>query len=100
MGLTSCSKDDDEESDNMAIKGVWYSEEEEQGVAFDGKGNGYFYYPQDDEEEFTYRLNGNKLTITSEKGDISVVIRVNGNTLKMTEDGETTTFKRADTEDE
>lgn len=100
MGLTSCSKDDDEESDNIAIKGAWYSEEEEMGIVFDGKGSGYYYYPVDDDSEFTYKLNGNKLTIT-EKGDTySVTIRVNGNTLKITEDGETATFKKADTEDE
>lgn len=99
MGLVSCNNDEEDEPDNNNIKGAWYSEREEEGLYFAGKGNGYFFDEYGDTEEFTYKLSGTKLTIKENGGTYSVTVKINGNTLEITDESETLTYTKVDIND-
>lgn len=86
-------------ADEANIKGAWYSEREEEGAYFDGKGNGYFFYEDGDTEDFTYKLSGTKLTITEDGYTYSVTVEISGNTLKIIDEGETLTYTKVDIDD-
>lgn len=89
-----------DESNNDNIKGAWYSEREEEGLYFDGKGNGYYFDEYGDTEKFTYKLSGTKLTIKEEDGyTYSGTVKISGNTLKITDEGETLTYTKVDIND-
>lgn len=88
-----------DEANNDNIKGAWYSEREELGLYFDGKGNGYFFDEYGDTEDFTYKLSGTKLTITENAGTYSVTVKISGNTLKIIDEGETLTYTKVDIDD-
>lgn len=88
-----------DEANNDNIKGAWYSEREEEGLYFDGKGNGYFFDEYGDTEDFTYKLSGTKLTITENAGTYSVTVKISGNTLKIIDEGETLTYTKVDIDD-
>lgn len=83
-----------DEANNDNIKGAWYSEREKEGLYFDGKGNGYFFYEDGDTEKFTYKLSGTKLTMKGNGSTYSVTVKISGNTLKITDEGEILTYTK------
>ena len=107
--LVSCSKDDDENVVNPLI-GTWeynvtYTEENiiiEQVVTFNANNTGLLTVtgtfqggvPTIETNNFTWKTNGNKLTIIIDNETQVGTYTISGNKLSMTFDGETLIFTR------
>lgn len=119
VGLSSCSKDDDEkigstddlvgkwqltwtkgwEVDSDGSRYEWDEADDGQFFIFNNDGTGYETENNVDKYPYTWKLNGNKLTLTYDGyEDIYQVENLNKSTLKMTisdeEESDTSTYKK------
>ncbi|WP_289123651.1 lipocalin family protein [uncultured Bacteroides sp.] len=119
VSLSSCSKDDDEklgstddlvgkweltwtkgwEIDSDGTKDEWDEAESGQLFIFKNDGTGYETWNDVDKYPYTWKLNGNKLTLTYDGyEDAYQVETLNKSTLKMTisddDESDTSTYKK------
>lgn len=121
VGLSSCSKDDDEkvgstddlvgkweltwtkgwEMDSDGTKEEWDEADDRQFFIFKNDGTGYEAYKENvaDKYPYTWKLNGNKLTLTYDNyEDVYKVETLNKSTLIITisddDESDTSTYKK------
>lgn len=95
VGLSSCSKDDDNDENKTSIVGTWiggqFEVDDNETLIFNSNNKGKW-----DSDEFTYTTNSNKVIIDYGDGDPETwTFSISGTTLNMTaEDGVKYLFKK------
>lgn len=64
VGLSSCSKDDDEKNDTKFLVGTWIADDGSEEITFNADGTGFTFDKINGRENFTYTFDAKTMVVT------------------------------------